>query len=857
MPQPAKTARRKTPAGVRRKEAVAAALVAVGGFGTILSIVLIFVFLLWVVLPLAAPASVSGPRALPQPLASDGLVAAGTDDLGLMCWTLDRTGLLRVVALEGGAELSTEGLFQGVTPSAWSVSPEGNSFAAGFPDGSIRGGTILVATRYPGDDEIPVPLRHLAPGHHAPMGGGMLTVTPQGQFRHERIEVQLGEAIAPAGDAITALDFLRRDDGTFSFATLDVRGAFRLHVESVTENWMTGESTRTLESSDVPLAAPPDSGPPMRLLLSSGRSSAYLIWRHGLCQRYDIRVGETPKLVEARAVDARGVPLTSAEFLIGRTTLVVGDEEGGLRAWFVTKPAHAETADGSILTPVREYPPGSAAVTCVGTSRRSRVMIAGYADGSAQLIQTTHAALLARMQPASSPLLAVALAPKEDRILAVARDRGTVYGLDLKHAEVTLGSLFGEVWYEGYEKPDHVWQTVGGSDEAEPKFGLWPLIFGTLKATVYSLLIAAPIALLAAVFTSEFMVTRWRTGVKSAVEMMASLPSVVLGFLAAMIVAPFVESRVPALLLCFATVPVFLLLGARLWQLLPPSWAPRLAGWPRFGAIAAFIPLGIAAARWLGPRMEAAWFGGDMHRWLDGRGDAFGGWMLILFPACALAVVLLGTVTLTPRVRAWSRSFDDRACALIDLARYALLLGGTVALTFAAARLCSAAGWDVRNGVMGSYAQRNALIVGCMMGFAIIPIIYTIAEDALSSVPRHLREASLGAGATPWQTAWRIVIPTAMSGLFGALMVGFGRAIGETMIVLMAAGNSPIRDWNMFEGFRTLSANIATEIMEAPQDGTHYRVLFLTALVLFGMTFVLNTGVEIMRRIFRRRFASL
>ncbi len=158
---------------------------------------------------------------------------------------------------------------------------------------------------------------------------------------------------------------------------------------------------------------------------------------------------------------------------------------------------------------------------------------------------------------------------------------------------------------------------------------------------------------------------------------------------------------------------------------------------------------------------------------------------------------------------------------------------------------------------MGTYVQRNALVVGFVMGFAIIPIIYTIAEDALSSVPEHLRAASLGAGATPWQTAVRIVVPTAMSGLFSAVMIGLGRAVGETMIVLMAAGNTPILEWNIFNGFRTLSANIAVEMPEAVRDSTHYRILFLSALVLFVMTFVLNTVAEIVRQRFRRRAFEL
>ena len=130
-------------------------------------------------------------------------------------------------------------------------------------------------------------------------------------------------------------------------------------------------------------------------------------------------------------------------------------------------------------------------------------------------------------------------------------------------------------------------------------------------------------------------------------------------------------------------------------------------------------------------------------------------------------------------------------------------------------------------------------------------------QDALSAVPEHLRAASLGAGATRWQTAVRVIVPTAMSGLFSAIMVGFGRAVGETMIVLMAAGNTPVMEWNIFSGLRTLSANIAVELPEAVRDSTHYRMLFLAALTLFAMTFVLNTMAEVIRSRFRKRAFQL
>ena len=173
------------------------------------------------------------------------------------------------------------------------------------------------------------------------------------------------------------------------------------------------------------------------------------------------------------------------------------------------------------------------------------------------------------------------------------------------------------------------------------------------------------------------------------------------------------------------------------------------------------------------------------------------------------------------------------------------------------ATLLTTVGLDARGGMVSTYVQRNTLVVGFAMGFAVIPIIYTIAEDALNSVPEHLRGASLACGATPWQTATRVILPTAMSGVFAAIMVGMGRAVGETMIVVMAAGNTPIMEWNVFSGLRALSANIAVELPEAVKDGTLYRTLFLAALTLFVMTFVVNTLAEIVRQRFRKRSAQL
>jgi phosphate transport system permease protein len=187
-----------------------------------------------------------------------------------------------------------------------------------------------------------------------------------------------------------------------------------------------------------------------------------------------------------------------------------------------------------------------------------------------------------------------------------------------------------------------------------------------------------------------------------------------------------------------------------------------------------------------------------------------------------------------------------------------ILLGVYVSWLFAGPVEASLFAGDFKQWLYSSlgirYDQRNCIIISIALGFAVIPIIFTIAEDAISNVPRNLTAASLALGASRWQTAWRVVLPSALPGVFSAVMIGFGRAIGETMIVLMATGNTPILSWSIFNGLRSLSANIAVEIPEAPLDGSLYRVLFLSAVLLFVFTFIINTMAEALRQRFRKKY---
>ncbi len=350
--------------------------------------------------------------------------------------------------------------------------------------------------------------------------------------------------------------------------------------------------------------------------------------------------------------------------------------------------------------------------------------------------------------------------------------------IDAEHAEVNWRSLWLPQHYEGYAAPQQRWQTSASDSRDEPRYGLAPLAWGTLKAAAYALLVAIPLALGAAVHTACFMSAGLRTRIKPTLELMEALPGVVLGFIAGLVLAPWVERYLPGVLALLLVLPLGMLSGGALWACCSARWRQRLPlSWAGLWLMP-WLALLAALALWLSPSLERLWFDGDMRSWL------------------------------------------------------ALQLGL-------------------------DYASRNAMIVGLAMGLAVMPTIYALAEDALSGVPKSLAEGAAAMGATRWQALWKVVLPAASPGIFAALMIGAGRAVGETMIVLMATGNTAVMTASPFEGLRSLSANIAIELPEAALGGTHYRLLFLSALLLFVFTFCVNTLAEVVRGRLRRRYQRL
>lgn len=155
--------------------------------------------------------------------------------------------------------------------------------------------------------------------------------------------------------------------------------------------------------------------------------------------------------------------------------------------------------------------------------------------------------------------------------------------------------------------------------------------------------------------------------------------------------------------------------------------------------------------------------------------------------------------------------------------------------------------------IFGYESRLNAFVAGIALGFAIIPVVFSIAEDSLTSVPRSFTQAALALGASRWQAAWQVVLPAALPGVFAAVVLGFGRAMGETMIVLLASGNASIMSWNLFDSTRTITATIAAEMGEVVAGGDHYRILFLIGAMLFVVTFFSNmAAVLVMDRLKKR-----
>lgn len=723
-------------ARLKRIDRAAVGLITLGGVAVIVAVAGILVFIAAEALPLFRSASVTpaGEVAVATRAASaaaPALEAFGVDEYRKYLYTVEPDARIVFHLVETGATVREAPITSlvGATVTATSRSLLGHFVGAATGDGRVA----LLQVRF----------------------------TPQ--YENQTL-VDLATDVREGG--LVELDPVRRPIRLVSYAEQDgqtfVAGA--VGDDEIILFWTDDEGTE--RRATVSVAAPQ-----VVTHVRIGRNGAVIAGTdRGRVYHWDLQ----PELQLTDVSPVSKGAISALEWVLGGNSFVAGAEDGSVSGWF-----RAPTGPGGeyAMARVHTFAPQSSAVVAIAMSSRERSFATLGEDGSLVLRHQTSERTLASL-PSADGARGILIAPKSDGLLLLGDGRLARYALSNPHPEVSWKTLFRKVWYEGYAKPEYVWQSTGATDDFESKFSLVPLVFGTIKGTVYALLFAIPIAVLAALYTSQFATPAIRAKVKPAVEIMAALPSVVIGFLAGLYLASAVERNLVAVFLMIVLLPIAGTCGVLLRRLLPDALGRRL----KTGAEVLVIVPALAMAAWaaiqLGPWVEFWVFGGDARGWLS----------------------------------------------------------ATLGIT---------------------YDQRNSLVVGLAMGFAVIPIIFTISEDAFSSVPASLTAASLALGASRWQTAVRVVLPTASPGVFSAVMIGFGRAVGETMIVLMATGNTPIMDWSMFNGFRTLSANIATEIPEAPQGGTLYRVLFLAAGILFLMTFAVNTVAEIIRQRLRERYKAI
>ncbi len=888
---------------VRWSDRIAKWIITVGGIGTILVVLLVVLVLLGNVLPLFRSSELSEQRTvkLPADSLSKPVLAFGVDEYSEIAWLVRDDQSIDVVSLLDGTLLKSwsppaksttdkanagkanEAKVNGeksspesenATASAGAkvriakVDSQQSSVLLGLDDGSVRVILCSINVEFKPDAQMPSEITESmkTSGKSTVVQDGVIyRQMPSGLIRAVSFSnASYLEPIQVFETPIDHIDWTLRSDtsgfGDSQKGFLAVASAGNIALGNI-ERQAGGIGGKAKQSITIWRAEPtqglssnsPDHG--LAGLMISGLGDTLLsVDQAGEMQRWKAEGAD--KLVSLggyKTVTAEKSQLSSSEPLLGRSSWALGNRHGEVETVAITA-----STSGQELRSIHRVSSGLSPVTRIASSPSQRLLAVTGPGSGLKVIHVTSERIVAGLNDLKVDEKSRLQFSKTGQEIFLCSDAEMkILRLNSDFPEASWKSFFEPLWYEGYQSPQHIWQSSTGSIEGETKFGLMPLIFGTLKATFYSMLIAAPIAILAAIFGSEFLSPAWRSRFKPLIELMASVPSVVLGFIGAMVLAPVMRESLFQVLLSVAMTFFLFLFAAHLWMMIPMDRAIPLRRY-RLPLMFLVPPLAMYLSHLFAGPIERWIFGTNIQQWLTStQQSSWPGWFLLgLFPAILLVLWLLTS----PLQGCLKWCSNQLKCTGRAGWQFVLFLGSSLLVLLSAmffATLLNNFGWDARGTLIGPYQERNALLVGGILGFAIIPLIYTLADDALQSVPQHLRSASLACGATTWQTTTRVVVPTAMSGLFSALMIGFGRAIGETMVVLMAAGNTPLMDVNPFNGYRTLSATLATELPEAARGSTHYHTLFLAALLLFLFTLIANTCAEWVRMRFRKRAFQL
>ncbi|GAA5185911.1 ABC transporter permease subunit [Ferrimonas gelatinilytica] len=712
--------------------------IVLGGSMVLVSLLLIFFYLLYVVTPLFRSPSLTESYQAPF-LSPAKTLKLGLDDSRQYGYRFTDLGVVEFYQANGEHTARRLDLPEGaqITASA-KAHPASEILAMGLSNGDLLLARTDFITTYPNN------LRTITPALGYPLG------SPTYPLGEEAIR-----SLSVAADQEQVTLVWRGDQGPYQLT--------RLYGE---RDFLSDEVVWTPVSVELPelnnvqsLQLSPDQR--QLFVLTDNRIQ---VWQIGALDA--VRLDQ---VLDAAEPEAR---ITELALLAGESSLLVVNDNGVVSQWFQAR-IDGQRRYQRVRAFVHDGP-----VTAIASEHYRKGFALGDAEGGLDLYHTTAERHLLHQDGGNGAVRHLAFAPAGNGLILESGEGVTLFTLDNPHPEISFSALWQKVWYEGYSEPDYVWQSTSGSNDFEAKMSLMPLAFGTLKAALYAMVFAVPLAVAGAIYTAYFMTPGVRRLVKPTVEIMEALPTVILGFLAGLWLAPIVERNLAGILLLVLLLPLVILLCAWGWQRLPERWHSSTWGHYRELLLLPVLILTGVVALWLSPYLELLLMGGD------------------------------------------ARAFITHELGI-------------------------------------PFDQRNALVVGLAMGFAVIPTIFSIAEDAIFSVPKHLVNGSLALGATQWQTLNRVVLLTASPGIFSAIMMGFGRALGETMIVLMATGNTPLMEWNIFEGMRTLAANIAVEMPESAIGSSHYRVLFLAAFVLFVASFFFNTLAELVRQRLRRKYSTL
>ncbi|MBQ4888381.1 ABC transporter permease subunit [Shewanella sp. MMG014] len=717
--------------------------VTVGGTMVFVALLLIFFYLLYVIKPIFDGADVEPVSTISYQNTEIATLMVGSDEQNEIAYRVLVNGQVDFYSVASKQLIES---FQPPLPvgatvvSSAKAKPNEQRFALGLSTGEALIVGVDFGVTYPDN------VRTITPRLRYPLGETPIMVD-EGQALHH-----------------LAFDYI---DNRIGFAYQDEQGAWKLNRLEGEENMMT-EEIEWYSDLSVVEDAPKDAltalmTPDHRQLILPTTNKIFI---------YDIRDTDEPSLLQVLDVKDGSNKVSNVSLLAGASSILINYEDGTIDQYF-----QVSSRNGRLYQKIRDFEIDSPVQTIATEFYRKSFAVVSP-EGELSLLYTTSQRNLFTEKFNIAKPGEMAFSPRSNALIVEANNSLNVFAVDNDHPEVSWSALWQKVWYEGYPEPQYVWQSTSGSDDFEAKLSLMPLAFGTMKAAFYAMLFAVPLAIAGAIYTAYFMSPKVRSVVKPTIEIMEALPTVILGFLAGLWLAPLIEDHLPGILVLLTLLPTSILLSAFTWSRLPNSWKQRL---PETYQEIMLIPV-ILFVGWfsfeISPVIEIAFFDGNTRQFIT-------------------------------------------------------------------------------NDLGITFDQRNAFVVGIAMGFAVIPTIFSIAEDAIFSVPRHLSNGSLALGATNWQTLTRVVLLTASPGIFSAVMMGLGRAVGETMIVLMATGNTAILEWSVFEGMRTLAANIAVEMPESAIGSSHYRVLFLAAFVLFVFTFVFNTIAEVVRQRLRERYSSL